>query len=369
MNALSDFKRRSIAVLSGLLLAACGAPPGMDEDTVTEELDPSQIADDGMLAQGAALTPTVFDPNRLLEDSDITGHQWITVAQVQGFLQQQRSYLANYRDPAWGNKTAAQIIVERSTRYNISPLYMLGRLDTESSIISSGTSNKINQACGCGCPDGSVCSPQYSGFGNQIECSASWLRGYLTDLDAGRATIAGWKNGLGKNTFDPCWVTPANKATAALYTYTPWVGAYSNRSCGRWNIGGSTLVALKYHRFKDGYAWGSGPPPAGSCYSGTTDSNVINGACVQSASDALWRQCTNGAFSTGSATAPTNCTATYGYCQSGTLGFGVPVRTCVQARSDSQWYQCGANSAFVSASSAGSTGTGPAGTCAKVYAL
>ena len=89
------------------------------------------------------------------------------------------------------------------------------------------------------------------------------LRGYLRDLEAGKATVAGWKVNVGKNTLDPCWVVPRNKVTAALYTYTPWVGA-SGQQCGRKDVGGSSLVALLYHKFKSEYPWRfSLPPDAG----------------------------------------------------------------------------------------------------------
>ena len=50
---------------------------------------------------------------------------------------------------------------------------------------------------------------------------AEQARSILEDV-----TISGWKVGVTKSTSDPCQVTPKNRITAALYTYTPWVGAY-----------------------------------------------------------------------------------------------------------------------------------------------
>ena len=344
----------TLLLLPALLAVGCG--PSEDE-VVVDELT------------GQVLEPatTEYDMHRLLEDTDITGGQWITVAQVQAFLQQKGSYLATYKDPAWNNKTAATLIVEQSKLQTISPLYMLARIQTESSLITSGTSTNLAKATGCGCPDSGGCSTSYAGFGKQIECSAKKLRGYLIDLDAGRATISGWKPGVTKSTSDPCSVRPVNKATAALYTYTPWVGAYAIQ-CGRTDIGGSSLVAVKYNQFKGEYNWGTGSTV--TCYSGTVEANVAVGVCVQSSSDAIWRQCqADGTFTAGTTTKPTNCTASWPWCSSATLGRSVPARTCVQSSSDQQWHQCGAEGAWQSAPSAPISGAGPVGSCYASYAL
>jgi hypothetical protein len=342
--------RICLLLVPTLLAMACGPA---ESEPVVDELTGEVLLE----------ATTEYDMHRLLEDADIRGGQWITTAQVQQFLQQKGSYLAGYTDPAWG-KTAAALIVERSKAYSISPLYMLARIQTESSLVTSGTSTNLAKATGCGCPDGSGCDVSYSGFGNQVECSAKKIHGYFIDLDAGRATIAGWKVGLTKQTSDPCSVKPANKATAALYTYTPWVGAYAIQ-CGRTTVGGSSLVAVSFNRFKGEYAWGDGR----TCYSGTVDANVSEYTCVQSSSDALWRQCLAGTFTAGSTARPTSCTTSYPYCSSATLGRSVPTRTCVQSSGDSLWYQCGAEGVWKAASTVPSTGSGPVGACYQIYAL
>ncbi|WP_224244504.1 hypothetical protein [Hyalangium gracile] len=343
--------RVSLLLLPVLYSLGCGPT---EQAPVVDELT-------GEVLQEAT---TTYDMNRLLEDADITGGQWITTAQVQQFLQQKGSYLATYTDPAWG-KTAAALIVERSKAYQISPLYMLARIQTESSLITSGTSSNLAKACGCGCPDSSGCDAAYTGFGNQVECAAKKMRGYFTSLDSGGSTISGWKVGVTKSSLDPCSVRPATKATAALYTYTPWVGAYATQ-CGRKTVGGSSLVASAYNRFKGEYAWGTGGT---SCYSGTVDANVAEFTCVQSSSDALWRKCVAGVFTGGSTTKPTGCTTSYPYCPSATLGHPVPTRTCVQSSGDLQWHQCGVEGAWKSAPNAPTTGSGPVGTCYEIHAL
>src|SRR5262249_54961877 len=109
---------------------------------------------------------------------------------------------------------------------------------------------------GCACPDGGGCDHSVAGFGNQVQCSANTMKGYYASLNAGHPTIAGWNVGHRQSTSDPCWVTPANKATAALYTYTPWVGAYG-QGCGDRNVGGSSLVALSFRKYESEQTWGA----------------------------------------------------------------------------------------------------------------
>jgi hypothetical protein len=340
--------RNTLLLLPVLSVLGCGPT----EEPVVDVLT-------GQVLQEATVE---YDMHRLLEDTDLTGGQSISTPQVQAFLQKKGSYLAGYTDPTWG-KTAAALIVERSRTYGINPLYMLARIQTESGLIQSGTSTNLAKATGCGCPDTSGCDVSYAGFGNQIECSAKKLRGYFNDLDAGRATVSGWKPGVTKSTSDPCSVRPVNKATAALYTYTPWVGAYALQ-CGRTDVGGSSLVAAKYNLFKGEHTWGSG-----SCFSGTVEANVAHGACVQSSSDGVWRQCLSGTFSAGSTTKPGNCTESWPWCHSSTLNKALATRTCVQASSDAKWYQCGSGGAWLAAPNAPTVGTGPVGTCFAQYAL
>lgn len=199
--------------------------------------------------------------SRLLEDENIEGDQHVTTAQVQSFLAKQGSALATY---SAGGRTAAQWIVDESRAQLISPVYLLARLETESGIVRSGTLSKLSQATGCGCPDGAVCDPQYANFGLQVRCAAEKMRGYFKSLAQSGQTITGWRVGVGRSTSDPCWVVPANRATAALYTYTPWVGAYGI-GCGTWKWGGSSLVAGLYKQFRPSFPVGAPAPSSGDC--------------------------------------------------------------------------------------------------------
>jgi hypothetical protein len=74
------------------------------------------------------------------------------------------------------------------------------------------------------------------------------MKRYFADLDAKGETIAEWAVGRRKRTLDPCSVTPRNRATAALYTYTPWVGSMG-KGCGASKYLGSSGVAAFTHKY------------------------------------------------------------------------------------------------------------------------
>jgi hypothetical protein len=267
--------RSSTTLVILFLLAAFGATACSSTGDPEEELT----------GESSQALGRVIATNNLLEDANIEGDQHVTVAQVQSFLATHGSALSGY---SAGGRTAAQWIVEESRAQEISPVYMLARLETESGIVRSGTLSKLSQATGCGCPDGSVCDPQFANFGLQVRCAAQLMRGYFKSLATSGQTITGWRVGVGRSTSDPCWVTPANKATAALYTYTPWVGAYGI-GCGTAMWGGSSLVAGLYKTFRPSF--GQATTPNGDCALG--DGRYCGGNGVTGDATALYR-CTAG---------------------------------------------------------------------------
>jgi hypothetical protein len=212
------------------------------------------------------------EANDVMSNGDLTGAQTVTASQVAAFLASKGSALAGYVDPVSG-QTAASLIVTLSQASQISPVYMLARIEGESSLVTSGSLANLDSATGCGCPDTAACNPANSGFYNQISCAASTIRGYLGALDAGGATVSGWSVGATKDTLDPCSVTPANEATAALYTYTPWVGQYSTSACGRSGIGGTSAMALLFQEYSSSFPGSSSGVGPTAC-SGTEATQI-----------------------------------------------------------------------------------------------
>ncbi len=188
-----------------------------------------------------------INPNHLMDDTDMLGGTSITVAKVQALLTSQNSSLATLNQ---GGMSAAQIIVSQSQANGISPLYIIARIETESGLIHSTTTRNITSATGCGCPDGSACNVMVAGFSSQVACAAKLMAGYTKALQGGGSTVSGWKTNVAKKTLDPCTVTPDGIASAASYTYTPWVGSYSSGTCGSLANGGSTLLGTMIVRYK-----------------------------------------------------------------------------------------------------------------------
>lgn len=228
---------RRLAVVASLL-ALAGCLQEVVEDNPGSGTRPLNDEEAALAAR--------YDIHALLEDDEIEGGGDVSAARVQAFLVFKGSALADYEDDG---ESAAALIVARSRAADIHPLYLLARIQTESSLISSGTLRHIDRATGCGCPDGGSCSGAYAGLGDQVQCAAEKVREYLADLDEGGETVAGWSVDEAKRTLDPCTATPRNRATAALYTYTPWVGAYGQQ-CRKAGVGGSTLLVNIYRRYQ-----------------------------------------------------------------------------------------------------------------------
>jgi hypothetical protein len=220
------------ALIGSIALTACAADDGAPEPD-------EKVAD-------AADELRRYDVHRLLDDEDLRGGQAVTEAQVQAFLTREGSYLARYADRS--GRSAARIVVDESRAHRVNPVYMLARIQVESSLVESGASRGLSTATGCACPDGRSCSAREAGFANQVACAAEYVEDYYAELARDGETRAGWAVGRTKRTLDPCSVTPSNKATAVLYTYTPWVGG-GGRQCGQRGIGGSSLVASIYAKY------------------------------------------------------------------------------------------------------------------------
>lgn len=159
-----------------------------------------------------------------------------------------------------GAKSAAQLIYDAAQAYSINPKVLLVKLGTESAgPLTSDVwplKSQYTYAMGAHCPDsgpgGSAnCSTLYAGFSIQMREAAKLLRDYLTGMDQpwwgcienGKKVQCSWNrsNGSdpgggykvpGANNFILWNVRPSgcggstillsNKATAALYTYTPY---------------------------------------------------------------------------------------------------------------------------------------------------
>lgn len=265
------------AAFAAVMASACSTP------SAEEEVAHSEAA-----ATSASM-------NRVLDDANLTGDQAIGATRIQALLEENGSALATYSE---GGRSAATIIVEESRASHISPVFVLARIQGESGLVTSGTLANIEAATGCGCPDGEACDPALANFGAQVRCTAQQFRRYLEDLAADNSTVSGWGVGRGRTTLDGCWVVPANAATAALYTYTPWVGAYA-AECGAANVGGTSLMGVLYRQLRKEIGGEGATCPSGEgLYCGATTVGGEEGVLYRCTAGAITpvETCQNGCF-------------------------------------------------------------------------
>ncbi len=190
--------------------------------------------EDGPVASEEAFaTANAFDRDLVLSDEALEDADAFDVAQIQAFLENtphgNRSVLADVKS---NGVTAAQAYYDAGQKYGINPLVLLTRSQLEQGLISKkvAAAGILDWAMGCGCPDGRECYDQFRGFDRQIECAAERLRTYLDEINDAGKSISGWGVGIRKNTLEGDPVTPRNRATAALYTYTPWASSAKNHA-------------------------------------------------------------------------------------------------------------------------------------------
>lgn len=208
-----------------------------------------------MPAQAQVEIEPGFNPNYIIDDVDLLNAGSMTLADIQNFLQSKNSYLANYITPNNNGimKTAAEIIYDATNRnfdcdgvtlseapteeekrlkcrtiQTVSPRFMLVLLQKEASLIedSNPSQGRLDWATGYGCPDNWACNPYYKGFGKQVNSAALQFLAYMNEQHRYKYQMGGtytFTNPYGTISQEPVVVTPVNKATAALYNYTPHV--------------------------------------------------------------------------------------------------------------------------------------------------
>ena len=219
-----------------------------------------------------------FNAGRIIDDVVFTNSNSMTVQDIQNFFNSKvtcdtwgvktselgegtrRQWMANrgiyppfrcvtdyYENPANGQSnygkndipagaiSAAQIVYNYSKQYNINPQAILATLQKENGMITDEwpTPKQFTEAMGFGCPDnvapGSpACDPTYKSFATQIYQATRHFRGYMdnqycdgnwcTPYRVGQSTIK-WNpnSSCGSSS-----VYIENKATSALYSYTPY---------------------------------------------------------------------------------------------------------------------------------------------------
>src|SRR3989338_6514540 len=196
----------------------------------------------------AFVNAAVFNKNFIISDFDQFDKHALSQMAIQTFLEKKGSMLATITDTfSDGIKKVSEIIWLVSQETNISPKFLLAKLQNEQVLIekASATQNALDWAMGYSC-FGGRCNEKYRGIANQIDAGATTFRIY-----SDQPNRFGFKIGVPSITSDGYQVTPQNQATANLYIYTPYHGSDSG-------IGGNYSFWKVWNRYFGGNKYPDG---------------------------------------------------------------------------------------------------------------
>lgn len=214
-----------------LVLVSCATPPAAGDPSDYAPVD--WTSSDGKADTGIAAT---FDRNSVMSDRLFTAAAAVTGDGVQQFLEQTpygRSWLA---DATLDGMRFADDLVLIAQRRGLDPVLLLARMQVESSLVSASvrpSAARLDAALGCGCPDSPGCAPEFAGLANQLRCASDVLANQFAGSQTGNGN---WNLGVTRTSGDGLHVTPHTNATAALYSYTPWVLVGTGGNWLVWNV-------------------------------------------------------------------------------------------------------------------------------------
>lgn len=186
----------------------------------------------GQLNSQPASAAVPFNAGNIIDDATMMNKDSMSLSEIQRFLDAKGSScsgslcLKNYTQ---GGRSAARIIYDVARAYNINPQVLIVTLQKEVGLVTSTSPQSwmYRTAMGFGCPDSTpgVCNSAYYGFTNQLKSAGNFFRAHLqNNPNWYKPHIPGWNNIL----YHPnasCGtkrVYIENRATSALYSYTPY---------------------------------------------------------------------------------------------------------------------------------------------------
>ncbi|NCU44053.1 hypothetical protein EOM71_00030 [Candidatus Falkowbacteria bacterium] len=201
-----------------------------------------------------------FNPNLIITDQEIMNSAAMNLEEIQSFLENRNSFLATYRTTDYYGvvRSAAEIIYNaavnsydcsgvdvnnpqdieeakiKCVKVSVNPRFLLVLLQKEQSLVDgkSPRQSQLDWAVGYGCPDNAACGERWRGFGKQVNSAALQFYDYMVNPRYYKYQV-GQAYTVTNTGRDPMIITPANRATAALYNYTPHV---YNGNYNFWNI-------------------------------------------------------------------------------------------------------------------------------------
>lgn len=192
-----------------------------------------------------------FQAGRIIDDALFYTQGGMTEAQIQSFMNAKvprcesgYTCLKDFKQTTWNknadamckgytggkSESAARIIYKVSVSCNISAKVILVMLQKEQGLVTHVWPSdwRYDAALGQGCPDTEGCDPNFAGFFSQIYGAAWQLKrygnppgtsDYFTWFNPGKTWNIQWHPNAGCGTGR---VAVQNKATSALYYYTPY---------------------------------------------------------------------------------------------------------------------------------------------------
>lgn len=165
-----------------------------------------------------------YNPNKVISDDDFFGNT-MSLPDIQSFLERKKSTLANYtaQDPSGAVRRASEIIHDAAEKNGINARVLLVLLQKEQSLIENPRPTQYNYDWATGysrCDSCSASDPVLAvnkGFNQQVQKAAARKMYYISHP---------WEFNFRPGetrAVDGQPITPENKATAALYNYTPHI--------------------------------------------------------------------------------------------------------------------------------------------------
>lgn len=211
-------------------------------------------------------THAAFKAGNIISDAKFTDYNSMNASQIQQFLNSKNSVclkntnkkyqslvddngdgvVADSTSEKYGRHapmTAAQLINAAAKIYKINPQVILVTLQKEQGLITRTDCPtwRYNTALGYGCPDSAPCDNSAFGFTRQIDYGTYHFRGYFNDS----LSYVPFSTGNHRIYYNPnqsCGssiVNIQNRATASLYSYTPYqpnagalAAGYGEAPCG-----------------------------------------------------------------------------------------------------------------------------------------
>ncbi|KJQ53649.1 FG-GAP-like repeat-containing protein [Microbacterium sp. SA39] len=254
-NTLRTARLLTCFLAASALIVGTVVPATVAAASVSSSVAPAVSASADPAATGIAKTVLAgFNAGNIISDAVFTNKNSMTEAQIQSFFNSKVSRCLGGRDennepivclkdftmttvtrPAdaycsgytgAANESAARIIYRTAQACNINPQVLIVMLQKEQSLVTNTWPSawRYRIALGQGCPDTAPCDPNYIGFFHQIYGAARQMQIYMEGkwfqwYAPGRT----WN--IQYNPNSACGSSPvyvANKATSALYYYTPY---------------------------------------------------------------------------------------------------------------------------------------------------